>query len=317
MSNITATQTGAGWDVDGPTTTQVLVNLDTNGRPTGELTTPDGQPVGGGINQMPASTSISLDAAAESVLSPLSVAGPTTITISGSANGAQASMLVIANGTDSPTISGATEWANSFGYLNTDGIPNLLSVWHDGLGARYAWSQAQSPVAVGAFVLDSLVDITRSGETYTGAAAPAGGWGIAKSTSMALRAGADGWISIKREVGTNEFFILAFDTTNSIAAGGAPMVQVQWNASNEIRVGQSIQIGAAPTVVSTYTAGAGRRYRLGRVGSVWSVQTSADYGVTWTVVHTITGVTNTGTVYPYLMLSANRQGTGLRQSGLT
>ena len=49
MSNITAVQTGSGWDVDGPTTTQVLVNLDTNGRPTGSLITPDGQPVGGGV----------------------------------------------------------------------------------------------------------------------------------------------------------------------------------------------------------------------------------------------------------------------------
>jgi len=48
MSNITAVQTGSGWDVDGPTTTQVLVNLDTNGLPTGSLITPDGQPVGGG-----------------------------------------------------------------------------------------------------------------------------------------------------------------------------------------------------------------------------------------------------------------------------
>jgi len=47
MSNITAVQTGSGWDVDGPTTTQVLVNLDTNGLPTGSLITPDGQPVGG------------------------------------------------------------------------------------------------------------------------------------------------------------------------------------------------------------------------------------------------------------------------------
>lgn len=49
MSNITAVQTGSGWDVDGPTTTQVLVNLDTNGAPTGSLFTPDGQPVGGGV----------------------------------------------------------------------------------------------------------------------------------------------------------------------------------------------------------------------------------------------------------------------------
>jgi len=49
MSNITAVQTGSGWDVDGPTTTQVLVNLDTNGLPTGSLITPDGQPVGGGV----------------------------------------------------------------------------------------------------------------------------------------------------------------------------------------------------------------------------------------------------------------------------
>lgn len=44
--NIQAVQTGAGWDVDGPMTTQVLAPLDTNGTPTGQLVTPDGEVVG-------------------------------------------------------------------------------------------------------------------------------------------------------------------------------------------------------------------------------------------------------------------------------
>lgn len=45
--NIQATQTGAGWDVDGPMTTQALAQLDTSGNPTGQIVTPDGDVVGG------------------------------------------------------------------------------------------------------------------------------------------------------------------------------------------------------------------------------------------------------------------------------
>lgn len=45
--NIQAVQTGAGWDVDGPMTTQALAQLDTSGNPTGQIVTPGGEVVYG------------------------------------------------------------------------------------------------------------------------------------------------------------------------------------------------------------------------------------------------------------------------------
>lgn len=78
----------------------------------------------------------------------MSIAGATALTISGSTRGAAASMTVIANGTNAPTISGADEWASSFGYLNSSGTPNRLDAWFDGVAARYSWSQQMVPTVV-------------------------------------------------------------------------------------------------------------------------------------------------------------------------
>jgi hypothetical protein len=93
-----------------------------------------------------ASASISLDD--EVVYKPLTITGATAITISGTLAGAEAAMIVIADGTNIPSISGADEWASSFGYLNTNGTPNLLTTWHDGVARRYAWSQQMVPTAI-------------------------------------------------------------------------------------------------------------------------------------------------------------------------
>jgi hypothetical protein len=99
---------------------------------------------GGAGLQRDASTALELDSV-ETQYAPLTISGATEISVAGSTGGASASMLVIANGTNIPTISGADEWASSFGYLNTDGIPNRLDVWHDGIARRYAWSQQATP----------------------------------------------------------------------------------------------------------------------------------------------------------------------------
>jgi hypothetical protein len=106
---------------------------------------------GGGSGGVPttsaAGTSIVLDSTMR-VYDPLTVTGPTTITVTGSTKGARAQIVVVADGTNVPTISGATEWANSFGYLNAAGIPNLLDLEHNGLMPICAWSQAAVPGAV-------------------------------------------------------------------------------------------------------------------------------------------------------------------------
>lgn len=89
----------------------------------------------------PASNAIVLDAM-HRVYDPLTVTGATTITVSGTMKGARAQMVVIANGTNVPAITGATEWGTSFGYLNTAGEANLLDVEHNGHAAIFVWSQS-------------------------------------------------------------------------------------------------------------------------------------------------------------------------------
>lgn len=102
---------------------------------------------GGVPTNSAAGTSIVLDSTMR-VYDPLTITGPTTISVTGSTKGARAQMVVVADGANVPTVSGATEWAHSFGYLNSPGIPNLLDLEHNGLMAICAWSQAAVPGAV-------------------------------------------------------------------------------------------------------------------------------------------------------------------------
>lgn len=98
---------------------------------------------GAGVVSRPASTSLVLDAV--SVYDPLAVVGATAFAVSGTTKGVYTSIVVTANGTNIPTVTGATEWGNSFGYLNTSGVKNLLTVWNNGESASYSWSQALVP----------------------------------------------------------------------------------------------------------------------------------------------------------------------------
>lgn len=101
-------------------------------------------PGGGGVVTLPAGVAIALDVPERKLYLPLTVTGLTTIDITGSAAGAEADMVVIANGTHVPTIAGADAWLNNFGFVNTAGARNLLSTWHDGDGRRFAWSQLEN-----------------------------------------------------------------------------------------------------------------------------------------------------------------------------
>lgn len=95
----------------------------------------------------PATTNIVLDVAKRQY-APLTIAGPTTITISGSVLGAEATITVIADGVNAPTVSGAQEWMVDAGYLNTLNVPNRLDATYDGVSRIYAWSQAAVVAAV-------------------------------------------------------------------------------------------------------------------------------------------------------------------------
>lgn len=118
----------------------------------------------GGTVSRPAGTSIVLDA--DSIYGTYTVTGATALTVSGSQNGAEASMIVLADGSNVPTISGADEWASSFGYLNTAGVPNLLTTWHDGFARRFAWSQQMVPTAIDT-TAPTLTSAVVSGSTLT------------------------------------------------------------------------------------------------------------------------------------------------------
>lgn len=120
---------------------------------TGELLTtggtaqPPGSMGGGAPVSVPGSTSIVMDAAFR-IHDSYTVAGPTTITVSGTMKGARSQMLVIADGTNVPTVVGATEWAFTMGYDNRAGYPNLLDIEHVGALRIFGWSQAMSPAAL-------------------------------------------------------------------------------------------------------------------------------------------------------------------------
>lgn len=102
---------------------------------------------GGGGDEtisFPPSTSLVLDQAFKQY-DPLYVTGNTTITVSGTTKGAQATMVVVANGTNSVTVAGATERNSSFGFLNSAGVPNMISVLHNGYERVFAWDQQAVP----------------------------------------------------------------------------------------------------------------------------------------------------------------------------
>lgn len=134
------------------------------------------------ITSRPSSNTLTLDSLYAQYAS-YAVSGATTLTISGSTYGASASMIVIANGTNVPTISGAIKWGSSSDYLNTNGIPNRLDVWHDGVDRRYSWSREAVPTAIpvpsapsiGSFTVSSVAvggTVTWTTPTVTGYPTP-------------------------------------------------------------------------------------------------------------------------------------------------
>lgn len=121
----------------------------------------------------PAGTTITLDSTLRQY-EPLTVSGATTIATTGGTLGAAAAIAVVANGVNIPTVTGADEWGTSFGFLNTNLIPNRLDVWHDGIARRYSWSQALVPAPVSlpdttapSFVSAAIANATRTKITLT------------------------------------------------------------------------------------------------------------------------------------------------------
>lgn len=165
-----------------PTSISVADTSTINLSLTGDVLTADYIGSSSGITSRSAGTSLVLDSLFAQY-GYYAVTGATTITVSGSTFGASAAMMVVANGTNIPSISGAIKWGSSGDYLNTSGVPNRLDVWHDGIDRRYAWSKEAAPTAIpvpaapniGAFTVNSVAvggSVTWSTPTVTGYPTP-------------------------------------------------------------------------------------------------------------------------------------------------
>lgn len=102
---------------------------------------------GGGTVQVPYSTTIPLDS--NKLMPRTAIAGAVALTIGAKVAGGQCRIPFVSNGANVPSLTGASEWATSFGFDNSQaGMLNVLDVWcDDGINVGFAWSQpaVQSP----------------------------------------------------------------------------------------------------------------------------------------------------------------------------
>lgn len=266
--------------------------------------------VGGAISIRDPSTSLILNGLSD--YGPLTITGATTINVTGAVRGSQSSMLVIANGINVPNISGATEWATSFGYLNVVGAANRLDVWYDGQGARYAWSQA-AVTAPGEQILTltNLNLLTKSGNTYTGQAGTAF---TQQGDSGAVRMSGDGYVSIDWPNAANGAVILGLDATAGITDYGLCDCILQLSTSAGT-VSQGSNTRTPTSLGSALTPGANVRYRLNRVGTTVTIEQSPDAGASWTVRHTFAN-SLPGTLTAYAFTVASNTVVNPRQVGM-
>lgn len=79
------------------------------------------------------------------------IASAITLVIGAKVPGGQCRVPFISDGANFPSITGASEWASSFGFYSGAGLVNVLDVWtDDGVNVAFAWSQPanQSPADV-------------------------------------------------------------------------------------------------------------------------------------------------------------------------
>ncbi|KQP36135.1 hypothetical protein [Pseudorhodoferax sp. Leaf274] len=97
--------------------------------------------IGGSVSQIPYSTVIPLDG--DKVMPRQTIAGAVSLTIGTRMAGGRCRLYFLSNGSNIPSIAGATEWADSFGYNNGgSNLLNCLDAWcDDGTNVYYAWSE--------------------------------------------------------------------------------------------------------------------------------------------------------------------------------
>jgi len=274
------------------------------------------RPAKGRLDPAPVAPSTGLDLSALVVTRrlPLQITGPTTIPLTGDLLGAQGVMMVIADGINVPTITGADEWDSSRGYLNTTGVPNRLECWHDGIARRYAWSQQAVPTAieepappvteperaraaVNALRMTSTNITFDAGRIVWTASAAGSGNTYGARAVMAESLEGDGWISVDNIEGTDSVIALSEAQALTQTITGHNYLARCGNAAGGAILYASEK--ATPAQIGTFAKSAAARLRLRRLAGVVTLETSTDTGASWAVAHTYP-TAYTGRLYIHL-----------------
>lgn len=303
-------------------------------------------PAGGGAGGVPATSPAGTTLVLDSTLrqyQPLTVAGATTLTVNGSTLGAAATITLIANGANVPTVVGADEWGTSFGYKNTAGVRNRFDVWHDGDGARYQWSQAfvaaapVTPVLPGApaSLTAGAVGTTTQTLNWT---APTTGYPASYTYSIAYRVNGSGSFPTPQLTGLTGLTTTvsglspstAYDyqitATNTTGTGSATTLLNQVTSATLALPGSVVSLAAGtPTATSvplTWSApatggGSITDYvvQYAAAGTSFAIPTTFADGTSATTGVTVTGLT-ASTSYDFRVAAVNDTGTGAYSSVL-
>lgn len=106
-----------------------------------EATLGGGGGSGSGMTPIPFSSTVPLDG--NKVMARTQISAAVALTLGAKVAGGSCRIPFLSNGANVPTITGAAEWANSFGFDNSaTGLLNVLDMWtDDGTNAYYSWSQ--------------------------------------------------------------------------------------------------------------------------------------------------------------------------------
>jgi hypothetical protein len=303
-------------------------------------------PAGGGSGGVPATSPAGTSLVLDSTLrqyQPLTVSGATTLTVSGSTLGAAATITLIANGSNVPTVIGADEWATSFGYKNTAGVRNRFDAWHDGDGARFQWSQAivaaapVTPVLPGAPASFTAGAVGTTTQTLNWTA-PTTGSPAVYTYSIAYRVNGSGSFPSPQLTGltglTTTVTGLAPDTpydyqitaTNTTGTGTAATLLNQSTSATLALPGNVVSLAAGtpsatsvPLSWSAPVAGGGSItdyvIQYAAAGTSFASPTTFADGTSTSTAATVTGLAE-ATAYDFRVAAVNATGTGTYASVL-
>jgi hypothetical protein len=247
----------------------------------------------------------------------LSGATAFTLTSATKKRGSTTTLLVIGNGTNTPTFTGMYAIANSATFDATDGVLNYIQFYWDGISCSYnIWKSTAPPFTFNPETVPSLTWSSLSNATVDAN-------GYLNSTATQ-----GGGIDITPINGANPFTIY-IDYPTAMANTNASVFLLQdtsfgtyaWDSSNNCRaaVWQSAGTFVVGTTPPSFT-GMGQgvatfpmKLRLTKSGNNLLIHRSTDGGFTWTLYYTHTGVlSGAGNMYAKIIHVGAAAGRGIK-----